>query len=58
MNKDTILGVIRHALTFGGGLLVARGLVDSGQAAELAGALVSIIGVTWSIIAKRKAVQA
>ena len=28
MKKEQVLGVVRHVLTFGGGLLVARGLLD------------------------------
>jgi hypothetical protein len=38
MNKEQWLSVIRHGLTFGGGVLVAQGLVDEGMAAELTGA--------------------
>ena len=55
MNTDTILALIRHALTFLGGFLVTKGLADSSQVGELAGALVTVIAITWSIISKARA---
>jgi len=53
--KTTILPIIRHFLTFGAGYLVSKGLVDSGSAEELIGAILSITAVGWSIAEKRKA---
>ncbi len=50
--KLSILGLIRHLLTFGGGILVAKGVVDEGTATELVGALVTVIGGAWSIYDK------
>jgi len=55
MNTDTILALIRHALTFLGGFLVTKGLADSSQVGELAGALVTVAAITWSIISKARA---
>ena len=55
MNKDTILGIVRHGLTFGGGLLAQKGLLTGDDATALVSAIVTIIGVVWSIMAKRKA---
>lgn len=55
MNKEQTLGIVRHALTFGGGLLIARGYGDPQLVTELVGGLVSIIGAFWSIKSKRKA---
>lgn len=54
MNKDTILGIVRHILTIGGGLLVQRGNIDPSQAETLIGAIIAVVGVTWSILSKRK----
>lgn len=51
--KTTILPIIRHFLTFGAGYLVSKGLVDSGSAEELIGAILSITAVGWSIAEKR-----
>lgn len=52
MNKETILGMVRHALTFGGGALASKGLTDDAQSAELVGALMTVIGIVWSIVDK------
>lgn len=56
MNMETILGVVRHILTFGGGLLASKGYLEAGQVELTVGALVTIIGVAWSAWSKRKAV--
>jgi hypothetical protein len=53
MNRDMILGLIRHALTIGGGFLVAKGTIDAPGLDTAVGALVTIIGVAWSIFDKR-----
>ena len=55
MNTDSILGLIRHILTFGGGYAVANGLADEATIEQLVGALVTIIGIVWSV--KNKANQ-
>lgn len=54
MNKEKILGVIRHALTFGGGYVVARGYVTADVVPELVGAIITIIGTIWSVVNKNK----
>lgn len=48
------LGIIRHILTFAGGLLVMKGLVDESLVNELSGGLIGLIGGIWSIISKNK----
>ena len=50
MNKDQILGVLRHVLTFAGGVIVARGWADSDLIIELTGALITAVGSIWSIV--------
>ena len=55
MNREEILGVVRHALTIMGGYLVSRGVVDEATITVAAGSVTSIIGVVWSIFDKRKA---
>ena len=52
MNKDKILGLLRHTLTFVGGLLVAKGTIDEATATELVGGLITIIGGVWSVLVK------
>ena len=53
--KDQILGLIRHTLTFVGGALVAKGLVDDVAFQEILGAVMTLVGTTWSILSKKKA---
>ena len=55
MNKETILGLIRHGLTFAGGILVTKGLADEATTTELIGGLIAVTGAVWSIIAKANA---
>ena len=52
MKKDQVLSVLRHILTFGGGLLVAKGTLDAGLVAEATGALLGLVGAVWGIAEK------
>jgi predicted amino acid dehydrogenase len=54
MTKEQILGIIRHALTFAGGVLITKGIIDSATFAELSGAALTLIGGIWSVVAKNK----
>ena len=54
MNKDQVLGIIRHALTFVGGFLVMKGLVDETMVTEIVGGVFALVGSIWSIVAKTK----
>jgi hypothetical protein len=51
--NDVIAGIIRHVLTAAGGALVAGGYLTSDEWATIAGALAVLVGVVWSVIAKR-----
>jgi len=53
--KDKSLGIIRHALTFLGGVLVTQGVIDDAVFTELFGAAMTLIGGVWSVIDKNKA---
>jgi hypothetical protein len=53
MNKEKVLGILRHTLTFVGGILVAKGLVDETVISEVVGALITVIGGVWSVLIKR-----
>lgn len=53
LTKEQFIGVVRHVLTFVGGFLVMQGLVDESMAVELSGAVVTLAGGIWSIVAKK-----
>jgi hypothetical protein len=53
MKKEQILGLIRHSLTFIGGILIMKGVVDETSFTEISGALISLIGGIWSVIDKK-----
>ena len=55
MTQEQILGIIRHVLTTVGGIVVAKGTIDESTMVTVVGALTSLLGVAWSIWAKRKA---
>ena len=53
--KDTVLnGILRHVLTAGGGALVTRGVVTSGELEMVVGAIITIAGVIWAAMAKKQ----
>lgn len=54
LSREQWMGILRHALTFGGGLLIAKGLVDEGTWSELSGSVITLVGTIWSIVAKSK----
>ena len=55
LTKEQVMGIVRHTLTFVGGLLIAKGLIDESMLTEVVGALTTLSGVIWSIVAKNKA---
>ena len=52
MNKEKVLGLFRHVLTFMGGILVAKGILDEGMLTDLVGAIITLAGGVWSITSK------
>jgi succinate-acetate transporter protein len=52
--NESIKSIVRHGLSFGGGFLVAKGLVSVDQANELAGAVITVLGVAWSVWKNKK----
>lgn len=53
MNKETILGFIRHALTFGGGFIVAKDWLPADQLDVIIGSIITLIGAVWSVVDKK-----
>ena len=54
MNKEQVLGAIRHALTFVGGVLVTKGLIGEGLVIEIIGSVIAVAGIVWSLVDKIK----
>ena len=55
MSLEQILGIVRHSLTFIGGMLIMKGTVDATEWAEMSGLLITLIGGVWSVVDKNKA---
>lgn len=53
MKKEMILGLIRHTLTFIGGILIMKGIVDETTFTQISGSLITLIGGVWSITDKK-----
>tara|TARA_R100000808_G_scaffold3367_2_gene12087 strand:- start:12057 stop:12245 length:189 start_codon:yes stop_codon:yes gene_type:complete len=53
--QDTVLnGVVRHVLTAVGGALVTKGVMGETELEMAIGAVITIAGVIWSALAKKK----
>ena len=52
LTREQVMGIIRHTLTFVGGIVVAKGLVDESTATEIIGSVLTLTGAIWSIVAK------
>jgi hypothetical protein len=53
MSKERILGIVRHTLTFVGGVLIMKGLIDEAVATEIIGGVMTLAGTIWSIFEKK-----
>lgn len=53
--QDTVLnGIVRHVLTAVGGALVTKGVMGETELEMAIGAVITIAGVIWSALAKKK----
>ncbi len=52
VNKEQVMGLIRHGLTFVGGCLVANGILTDAMSADIVGACMALIGTIWSLLVK------
>lgn len=48
MNAEQFGGLVRTLLSFGGGMLVSRGIIDQATMLSLVGALVTLATFGWS----------
>lgn len=58
MNWEMIQGVVRHLLTFGGGFLVTNGSLGQSDMEAGVGAVITLVGIVWSVFNKKKAKEA
>jgi hypothetical protein len=54
LTKEQVLGIVRHTLTFLGGIVVMKGLVDEATVTEIIGGVMTLTGTIWSVIDKNK----
>lgn len=54
LTKEQFLGIVRHSLTFIGGIMVMKGVIDDAMLSEVIGGVVTLSGTIWSIVAKQK----
>jgi uncharacterized membrane protein YphA (DoxX/SURF4 family) len=53
MKKEQVLGLVRHALTFVGGLMVASGILTDSISTDLVGAIMTLVGIVWSAVSNK-----
>jgi len=53
LTKEQVLGIVRHTLTFVGGIVVMKGLVDESTITEIIGGAMTLTGAIWSIVDKK-----
>ncbi len=51
--KEIITSLSRHLLTSAGGALVGKGILASSVVDETIGAVLTLIGVIWSVVEKK-----
>ena len=56
LNKEQVMGIVRHALTFIGGIGVMKGLVDETVITEVIGGVMTFVGAGWSILDKKEVI--
>jgi hypothetical protein len=54
-SKEQLLGIVRHSLTFIGGIFITKGLIDESILNEVIGGVIALTGAIWSIVVKNKA---
>ena len=57
MSQNVIMAIIRHGLTFVGGMLIAKGIISEGMVAEISGLVMTAVATIWSIVEKVKSVK-
>lgn len=52
LTKEQVLGIVRHTLTFVGGILIMKGLIDESTVQEIIGGVITLTGTIWSVVTK------
>lgn len=53
--KNTLLGVVRHVVTYGAGFLSANGWITGEQEQGLIGSVLFLASLVWSSLSKKRA---
>jgi hypothetical protein len=51
---EKTLGILRHVLTFLGGIALMNGIADESLVQEISGAALTLVGAVWSVISKKQ----
>ena len=52
--QSAIIALLRHLLTFIGGTLVAKGIIDTATLTEIIGSVLTLLSVGWMALDKTK----
>ena len=52
--KSAVIALLRHLLTFIGGTLVAKGVLDTATLTEIIGSVLTLLSVGWMTLDKSK----
>ena len=52
--QSAVIALLRHLLTFIGGTLVAKGVIDTATLTEIIGAIITLLSVGWMAVEKVK----
>ena len=52
--KSAVIALLRHLLTFIGGTLVAKGILDTATLTEIIGSVLTLLSVGWMALDKSK----
>lgn len=53
VTKEKVFAIIRHTLTFVGGFLVMKGIIDESVIESVIASSLTLTGVIWSIFDKK-----
>lgn len=54
MKKEQWLSVIRHTLTFVGGILVIKGAIDESTLEQVISGVITLTGLIWGVLEKKE----